>query len=147
MNRWSANSSSQLASCHEELQLLFGIVLQIYDCSILKGFRGNHEQHQAFLSGASQLDWPDGKHNGMPSMAVDAKPYISEINVDGRNPKHLKYFYAFAYVVIAVAAMLYEAGRMTHKIRWGGDWDSDRNMDDQGLIDLYHFELVVSSSS
>ena len=26
-------------------------------------------------------------------------------------------------------------------IRWGGDWDSDNNLNDQNFMDLVHFEL------
>jgi peptidoglycan L-alanyl-D-glutamate endopeptidase CwlK len=33
-------------------------------------------------------------------------------------------------------------GKISHAIRWGGDWDSDDIFDDQNFDDLPHFELV-----
>ena len=34
------------------------------------------------------------------------------------------------------------ADKLGIKIRWGGDWDSDGDLDDQTFMDLGHFELV-----
>ena len=36
---------------------------------------------------------------------------------------------------------LYDQGVITHKLRWGGDWDKDGSTTDQNLNDLPHFEL------
>ena len=41
--------------------------------------------------------------------------------------------YAFAFSVM-----------MDVTLRWGGDWDGDRDFKDQRFIDLPHFELVVT---
>ena len=142
MNSWSKTSHARLATCHEELIIIFDAVLQIHDCTILCGHRNKADQNAAFASGASQKQWPDGNHNKLPSMAVDAQPYIPDIKLDGNNARHLKYFYCFAGIVIATATMLYNYGEIKHLLRWGGDWDSDRNMDDQNFNDLYHFELI-----
>jgi len=142
MNRWSDSSRAKLNTCHSDLILIFNTVLQIHDCTIVTGHRGQEEQHQAYLSGASQLDWPDGKHNALPSMAVDVQPYIRGLKINGANPAHLKYFRRLAGVVEGVAGVLYQERQIMHKIRWGGDWDSDHDMDDQAFNDLYHYELV-----
>ena len=37
---------------------------------------------------------------------------------------------------------LYIAGKMKHRIRWGGDWDGDTDVKDQKFMDLPHFELI-----
>lgn len=131
-------------TCHEDLIYLFNEVLQIHDCSIVCGHRNEEDQHTAFTSHPqrSKLDWPNGKHNKDPSIAVDVSPYIAEVGIDANNPDHLKYFYHFSGGVLFLAAELCKQGAMAHRIRWGGDWDSDKNMDDQTFNDLYHFELV-----
>ena len=142
MNRWSRRSLKNLSTCHEDLIFLFDNVLQEFDCSVICGHRNEEDQHKAFVTGFSKLDWPDGKHNSWPSDAVDASPYLSDIRIDGNNPKHLKYFYHFSGIVLGVASELYKQGAMAHRVRFGGDWDMDDNMDDQTLNDLYHYELI-----
>ena len=142
MNKWSRKSQKRLETCHPDLQRVFDVVLQIMDCSIECGYRGYEAQHRAFLDGFSKVDYPDGKHNGVPSDAADVKPYVPEVKIDGNNPKHLKYFYHFAGIVLGVAEMMYHDGEITHRLRWGGDWDMDDNMDDQTFNDLYHYELI-----
>lgn len=41
---------------------------------VLVGHRDQMEQHQAFINGASKLQWPRSKHNKVPSEAVDIRP-------------------------------------------------------------------------
>jgi len=43
---------------------------------------------------------------------------------------------------MGTAARLKAEGRMTHDLRWGGDWDRDTQVDDNNFDDLVHFELV-----
>lgn len=45
------------------------------DLSVTCGFRGEAEQHAAFTSGKSKLDWPRSAHNKQPARAVDVCPY------------------------------------------------------------------------
>ena len=44
---------------------------------IVCGHRNKEDQNKAFAEGKSKLKWPKGKHNKLPSQAVDAAPYIS----------------------------------------------------------------------
>jgi len=88
-----------------------------------------------FQKGLSKVEWPNGKHNTTPSMAADIAPYPIDWEDSGR-------FYFFAGYVSCVAVKLFAEGKITHRVRWGGDWDSDRHMDDQSFDDLVHFELV-----
>jgi len=76
-------------------------------------------------------------------MAIDVSPYLPDVKIDGNNQKHLKYFYHFSGIVLGVAEMLLDSGEITHRVKWGGDWDMDDNMDDQKFNDLYHYELVM----
>ena len=48
-----------------------------------------------------------------------------------------------AGVIVSCAKELFDAGEISHLIRWGGDWDSDGVIAlDQRLKDFPHFELI-----
>jgi peptidoglycan L-alanyl-D-glutamate endopeptidase CwlK len=114
------------------LQNLFNEVVKHWDCTILEGHRSIADQQEAFRRGASKIDGVNqiGKHNHQPSLAADVAPYP----VDW---KDLERFRAFGGFVLGVASQLGIG------IRWGGDWDGDREFRDQSFIDLPHFELVA----
>lgn len=78
--------------------------------------------------GRSKTKWPDSKHNSNPSMGIDVAPYPIDWN-------DIKRFYHFGGFVQSRAESL------GIKLRWGGDWDSDRDLNDQTFMDLVHFEL------
>lgn len=135
MPKFSQESFTKLSGCHIDLQVIFFEVIKTFDCVIVEGHRGEAEQHTAFESGQSKIDWPDGKHNGQPSMAVDVYPYPVVL-------ENKKRFYWFAGYVLGTAQQLKNAGKITHSLRYGGDWDSDKDIDDQTFNDLVHFELI-----
>ncbi|WP_018694422.1 M15 family metallopeptidase [Algicola sagamiensis] len=135
MPKFSIRSQERLNTCHPDLQLVFEEVVKVFDCSILCGHRDEQDQNQVFLEGKSQLKFPKSKHNTLPSMAVDVVPYP----IDWKNKQR---FYYFAGTVMGIAQHLYESGKITHLIRWGGDWDRDTKTDDQTFMDLPHFELI-----
>lgn len=128
----------ELGSCNPDLVTLFTTVINYFDCKIIEGHRGEAMQNAAVERGASKLRWPNGKHNAFPSNAVDATPISRDNPVDLNDiPRHI-YFGGF---VMAIAETLYAQGKMTHKVRWGGDWDGDRNPKDGW--DYVHFELII----
>jgi len=129
MNKFSRQSQDALLTCDHDLQEVFNHVLQIHDCTILEGFRGQEKQDEYYRTGKSKVKYPDSKHNQKPSEAVDAGPYPIDWN-------DTKRFYYFAGIVKGVAASL------GIEVRWGGDWDSDNDLNDQTFMDLVHFELV-----
>jgi peptidoglycan L-alanyl-D-glutamate endopeptidase CwlK len=135
MPEFSRVSLARLDTCHHDLQLIASEVVRLFDCSVLEGHRDEDRQTMLFQKGLSQVEWPDGKHNPTPSMAMDIAPYPINWDDEGR-------FYFFAGYLSCVAASLLEAGKITHLVRWGGDWDRDRHMDDQDFNDLCHFELI-----
>lgn len=135
MPKFSQDSFSKLTTCHIDLQVLFFEVIKSFDCTILEGYRNQEEQEKAFLAGNTKLHWPHGKHNHQPSMAVDATPYP----IEWSNTKRM---YWFAGYVLGLAQSLKDQGKMTHSIRWGGDWDSDKDLSDNKFNDLVHFEIV-----
>jgi len=53
-----------------------------------------------------------------------------------------KRFYHFGGYVLGVASELFKRGEITHRLRWGGDWDGDTDVSDQQFNDLPHFELI-----
>lgn len=135
MPRYSQRSMSRLSTCHPDLQVLFFEVIRHFDCTIVCGHRNQQDQAEAKMHGASKVDWPNSKHNTKPSMAVDVAPYP----IDWMNYSR---FYWFGGYVMGVAEMLRLNGKMTHKVRYGGDWDGDKDINDQTFNDLLHFELI-----
>jgi peptidoglycan L-alanyl-D-glutamate endopeptidase CwlK len=133
MPAFGRRSLAQLATCHHDLRLIFGEVVKDVDCTIMEGHRGQVAQDAAFDRGASKLRWPEGKHNALPSMAVDAAPYPIDLS---DRPAAIRRACYFAGYVMATAAAL------GVPLRWGGDWDSDWDLSDQTFFDLVHFELV-----
>ena len=134
-NKYSNISKVRLSECHGDLQIVFKEVLKYFDNSIICGHRGEQEQNTAFESGYSKVKYPNSKHNSYPSMAVDALPYP----IDWKDEKRMIFFAGF---VIATAKRLKEEGKITHYIRWGGDWDKDLDLKDNKFQDYPHYELV-----
>lgn len=130
-NRWSKESRSRRDECHPDLQRLADEVLRHWDCAITCGHRGQAEQEKAFRTGNSRSRWPDGKHNKIPSLAIDMVPLVH-----GEQNWSTKVCRVFGGFVMGVAASL------GISIRYGGDWDGDRDPNDQTLNDLVHFELL-----
>ncbi len=128
MPKFGRGSLFQLQSVHPDLQELFKEVVKHFDCSIIEGFRGKEKQDQAYQDGKSQVKFPQGKHNQIPSEAVDVAPY--PIDWDDKER-----FYYFAGFVKGIAS------QMDYKIRWGGDWNNDTEVQDTRFKDLVHFEI------
>ena len=129
MPNFSDKSLAKLATSDPRLQRVFQEVVRNFDCTILEGHRNRERQNQMVEEGKSQVRWPDGKHNTVPSMAVDVCPY--PIVWDDRERQTL-----FAGFVLATA------NAMGIDLRWGGDWDRDTEVRDNTFDDLVHFELV-----
>lgn len=123
-------STTHLDQCDSRLVLLAHEVLNVgMDFSVTSSHRGKVAQNEAFHTGLSKVEWPNSLHNREPAQAIHFVPYPIEW-------KNLKRFYHLAGIVRAVAH------EMELKIRWGGDWDSDFDLDDQTFMDLAHYELV-----
>ena len=128
MAKFGNRSKERLKTCHPDLIRLFEKVVEGFDNSILCGHRNEFDQNKAFDEKRSKLKFPKGKHNTIPSLAIDVAPYPIDWN-------DIKRFYFFGGYVKGVAKS------MGIKIRWGGDWDSDTLVRDQSFNDLPHFEL------
>lgn len=131
MPSYSKKSKAILATCDERLQRVFNEVIKHFDCTITCGHRTKEEQDALYYATPkrTQVKWPNGKHNTKPSQAVDAVP----CPVDWDDRERFTYFAGF---VVATALSMGIA------LRWGGDWDSDTELDDNKFDDLPHFEIV-----
>jgi len=129
MPKFSQSSLDKLATCDRRLQQVFNEAIKHFDCTVTEGHRGEEAQNRAFAEGKSKLKFPFGNHNSMPSKAVDVYPYPIDMN-------DTKRFYYFAGFVMGIATS------MGIKLRFGGDWDGDTQINDQKFNDLVHWEIV-----
>ena len=139
MYKYGKTSKARLATVHPDLQLILNEAIKWMDISILCGVRSREEQDQLYVDGKSQKTWPNSKHNvlvpGQKAMAVDTAPYPVKWDDHPR-------FYMMVGRIKQIADELYAAGKISHKIRCGADWDMDGETNDQKFHDLPHFELV-----
>jgi peptidoglycan L-alanyl-D-glutamate endopeptidase CwlK len=150
MPRFSQASNNRLLTCDQRLVQIFEEVISIHDCTILWGARTKIEQDECFRTGSSKVQWPYSKHNVADALPLSQSPTDEECTIINYLPelsmaidavpypiawKNTKRFYFFAGIVLGVA------GHFDVPIRWGGDWDSDRDLDDQTFMDLGHFEI------
>jgi len=125
MPSFSHSSWEKLAAVHEDLQKVFIKVVETFDCTILEGLRTPERQAQLVAENKSKT--LHSKH--LTGRAVDVAPYPIDFHDTER-------FYLFAGYVLGVAQML------GIRLRWGGDWDSDWNVQEETFKDLVHWELV-----
>lgn len=125
-------SMERLRTCDRRLQRIATEAIRItpIDFTILEGYRTIPRQQALFRQGASKIDGINkvGKHNYSPSLAMDIAPYP----IDWQD---LRRFYLLAGTILSVANSQGVA------LRWGGDWNSNGDFDDQSFHDLPHFEL------
>ena len=128
MPRFGTRSKQRLATCDERLQKVFNEVIKHIDCSVLEGHRGQERQDKLYEEGKTKLKFPNGRHNMAPSNAVDVTPYP----VDWKDRERQTLFAGF---------VLGTARSMGIRLRWGGDWDMDFQVNDNRFDDFPHFEI------
>ena len=148
MYKFGRKSQSQLETCHTDIQLILNEVIKYYDFSILEGLRTAEKQNEYFKDGKSTLDGYNklSKHQDRGegvSMAVDIMPYKKGTNAFSGAIKDKNRFYYLMGMVRFASEQLFEEGVITHKVRFGLDWDKDDRFDDQSFDDLPHFELYL----
>jgi len=138
MASYGRRSLEKLSTCHEEIQVVCHEVIKVNDHTIIWGARGEEAQNRAFEGGFSTKRWPESKHNAVPpglSDAIDIAPWHTikpHIRWDATN----EFIYLAGHMMQAAAAL-------GVKLRWGGDWDQDRDLYDINKpFDLGHFERV-----
>ena len=143
MYKFGNTSKSRLQTCHKDIQLIMNESIKItnVDFGIAEGHRSIEKQQQYFKEGKSKIDGVNkkGKHNYMPSFAVDIYPYFE--NGAKWDNEHLSFL---SGIIHAVSEILFADGKISHKVRWGGNWDMDGIiLIDQSFDDRPHFELVL----
>ena len=128
MPKFGKRSKEQLSTCRKELQEVFNEVIKTVDCSVLEGNRHQTRQDSLYKEGKTKVKFPHGRHNALPSFAVDVVPF--PIDWDDRERFHL-----FAGFVIGIAKS------KGINLRWGGDWNQNWEVDDNKFDDFPHFEL------
>ncbi len=123
MPEFGKKSRERLDTCHSDLQAICELVIEHYDFTVLEGHRSGDRQDELFRQGKSKLKAGQSKHNENPSRAVDIAPY--PIDWDDRERFHL-----FAGFVIGIGQS------MGIKLRWGGDWNMNFEVDDNNFDDF-----------
>jgi len=82
-----------------------------------------------FHKGLSKLEWPNSKHNSLPSRAIDVAPY----------PIDWKDIARFTQLIGAYKGVALMLG---YRIRCGCDWDQDGDIRDQTFMDYPHIEIL-----
>jgi len=127
--KFSPSSLKKLSECDSKLQDLFNEVLKTTDCIIVCGHRNQEDQDRAFQKGFSKVEFPNSKHNSLPSMAVDVMPYPLDWNARDRMVEFSKVVFEYA-------------NHLGIKVRWGGDFNGDGNLKNDPFVDMPHWELV-----
>lgn len=147
MYRFSKVSRDRLNTCHKDIISICEEVIKVYDFSVIEGIRTTEMQQEHFRNGRSEMDGVKKKSKHQDdgtgkSRAIDIMPVKKGENAFSGKEKDNRRFYYLAGLMKMAAIRLKAEGKITHDLRWGGDWDSDDIYTDQNFDDLPHFELV-----
>lgn len=117
----SQKSREKLNTCDAQLVALVRAMSEEMDLVVLCGFRGQKEQDEAFANNKSKVQYPNSKHNKLPSLAVDIAPSPIDWNNLG------------LFIKMGELAKR-KAKELGINIRWGGDFAT--------LRDFVHFEII-----
>lgn len=142
MASFGPSSRKRLESCHCIIKDILNMAITYYDFTIIEGHRTELLQNEYYRTGKSKVIFPNGKHNKYPSHAVDIAPWINgKISWDEKSCAYL------AGIIEMCAHKVCENNKRNglpiFKLRWGGDWDGDRDLTDQTFDDLVHFEIII----
>lgn len=137
----TAISLSRLQSVHPTLGLVVIEAEKIVPLIVIEGHRGKEAQDKAFAEKKSKLQWPNGKHNALPSLAVDLAPFYMEGSTRAIDWGDL---IAFGRIMGCIQTI---AHQMRVQLRFGLDWDGDFRSAgrDPGetFLDAPHVEIVL----
>lgn len=137
---FSETSKKRLATCHEDLQKIAKMAIQVtpIDFGIAEGHRSIERQQELYERGLTKMDGIEniGKHNHEPSEAFDVFAYVNGSACYDKETLCL-----LAGVLFSCAAVLRAKGIIESNLRWGGNWDRDQVIiKDQKFQDLVHYE-------
>lgn len=138
MPKFSRQSKHRLSTTDWRLQLICNRVIQFYDISVLDGRRSRERQAEYYWEGNTKVQFPNSKHNPDPTSDIPENQQLVEAVDLAPYPivwKKKERFYYLAGCMFAVADDLGVT------LRWGGDWDGNKDFGDQNFDDLVHYEL------
>lgn len=140
MPAFSKKSRAMLEQVHPDLQKVMEEAIKIIDFSITEGARTKEKQIEYFKTGKSKT--LNSKH--LPkycsefdkeySFAIDVVPY--PVNYNDRER-----FCVLAGIVLGMAKLLKDQGKIKSTIRWGGDFNRNLITKDEKFSDMPHFEI------
>lgn len=144
MYKFGERSLKCLETCEEDLVIILTEALKtsMVDFGVSEGHRSLERQQKLYNEGKSRIDGitKKGNHNYFPSRAADIYAYVPGNSGYAFDKVHLAYLGGH---IMATAAQLYAKAIVSHKLRWGGNWDGDGTiLYDQKLWDMPHFELI-----
>jgi len=153
MPYFSLESRKNMEGIHPDLAYVLHYAINYLDFKVVEGVRSTERQQTLFhqdppvttIDGVSKLS----KHQIQPSTgyghAVDLYPYpIDDLSsLSGiRREKALRRFVALAFFIKGLWEAMRRQEQVHGSLRWGGDWDSDFDFNDQRFDDLPHIEII-----
>jgi len=124
MFKYGKKSKKLMKGINPKLINVLNEIIKIMDVTIIEGLRSEERQQELLAQGKTKTKY--SKH--ILGKAVDLAPY--PIDWDDREMFHY------------MGGMLRGLGKaMGVNIRWGGDWDSDGDINDNKFDDLVHVEI------
>ena len=151
-------SQVQYDTLHPDLRMVVDWTLRhcLVDFTLTEGHRSVERQHELYKSGREFINgrWKltkpklkktnidgyaiKGKHNESPSHALDFCVFVPDKPELIWDVPHLTYI---AASLVAAGEALYGQGAISHKVRWGGNWDKDGDLADNNWFDRPHVEI------
>ena len=128
MYKFSKRSLNNLKNVDKRLIHICNELINHIDFTVIEGHRSLERQLELYEQGYSQIDGitKKGKHNYLPSLAIDIIPYKKGHNPFDGSKECEQMFNTLAKEFKKVA------NELGYKITWGGDWR---------MRDLPHFQL------
>ena len=124
MPRFGKRSKERLKGVDAKLVNVLNELIKIMDVTIIEGLRSEKRQRELLAKGATKVKY--SKH--MEGTAGDVAPYP----IDWKDRDRYHY----------MGGMIRGIGKQLGiDIRWGGDWDSDGEVKDNGFDDLVHIDI------
>ena len=129
MYKFSKRSLDNLSNVDKRLVDICNELIKEVDFTVIEGHRSLERQLELYQQGFSQIDGitKKGKHNYLPSRAIDIIPYKKGHNPFDGSKESSDMFKDLAIRFKRVA------NELNIKVEWGGDWKSFK--------DLPHFQI------
>ena len=124
MYKFGKRSRDRLRGVDVRIINILNELIKIMDVTVIEGLRSADRQKELLAKGATKVKY--SKH--MDGKAV----YIAPYPIDWKDRDRFHYMGGMIRGI---------AKQLNVPIRWGGDWDSDGEVKDNGFDDLVHIEI------